>query len=72
VEPSGPVQACNGTALPLSLHMYITKNSYEIVQERNNIQISKYNRMITLDIKDLYVNLPVENILHITKFWLET
>jgi len=52
--------------------MYITKNSYEIVQERNNIQISKYNRMITLDIKDLYVNLPVENILHITKFWLET
>jgi hypothetical protein len=26
--------------------------------------------MITLDIKDLYVNLPVQNILHITKFWL--
>jgi len=26
--------------------------------------------MIALDIKDLYVNLPVQNILHITKFWL--
>jgi len=26
--------------------------------------------MITLDIKDLYVNLPIQNILHITKFWL--
>jgi hypothetical protein len=26
--------------------------------------------MITLDIKDLYVNLPVKNILHNTKFWL--
>jgi len=27
--------------------------------------------MITLDIKDLYVNLPIQNILHITKFWLK-
>jgi hypothetical protein len=26
--------------------------------------------MITLDIKDLYVNLPIQTILHITKFWL--
>jgi len=26
--------------------------------------------MITLDIKDLYVNLPIQNILHITKFLL--
>jgi len=26
--------------------------------------------MITLDIKDLYVNLRTQNILHITKFWL--
>ena len=26
--------------------------------------------MITLDIKDLYVNLPIQNILHTTKFWL--
>jgi hypothetical protein len=26
--------------------------------------------MITLDIKDLYVNLPTKNILHITEIWL--
>jgi len=26
--------------------------------------------MITLDMKDLYVNLPVKNILQITKYWL--
>jgi len=26
--------------------------------------------MITLDIKDLHVNLPIQNIVHITKFWL--
>jgi hypothetical protein len=26
--------------------------------------------MIALDMKDLYVNLPAQNILHITKFWL--
>jgi len=26
--------------------------------------------MITLCIKDLYVNLPIQNIINITKFWL--
>ena len=51
-------------------YTYTTKNSYEIAHELNNIQISKHNRMTTLDIKDLYVNLPVQIILHITKFWL--
>jgi len=50
-------------------YMYTTNNSYEIAQELNYTQISKHNGMITLDIKDLYVNLAVQNILHITKFW---
>ena len=45
-----------------------TMNSHEIAQELNNIQISKYNKIIILDIKDLYVNLSIQNILHITKF----
>jgi hypothetical protein len=27
-------------------------------------------KIITLDIKDLYVNLPIQGILHTTKFWL--
>jgi hypothetical protein len=49
---------------------YTTKNSCEIAQELNSIQINNHNKMITLDIKDLCVNLPVQNILHITKFWL--
>jgi len=26
--------------------------------------------MTILDVKDLYVNLPIENIINITKFWL--
>ena len=26
--------------------------------------------MTTLDIKDIYVNLPIQNIINITKFWL--
>ena len=51
-------------------YTYTTKSSREIAQELNIIQINKHNKMITLDIKNLYVNLPIENILHITKFWL--
>ena len=38
--------------------------------ELNNIQINENNRIITLDIKDLYGNLPTKNFLHITEFWL--
>ena len=26
--------------------------------------------MTTLDIKDLYVNLPIQNVINIKKFWL--
>ena len=39
-------------------YTYAKKNSYEIVQEWNNILINKHSRMITLDIKELYVNFP--------------
>jgi len=46
------------------------KNSLELAIELNNIQINENNRINTLDIKDLYVNLPTKNILHITQFWL--
>jgi hypothetical protein len=49
---------------------YTTKNSFELAQELRNIQINENNKIITLDIKDLYVNLPINNILRITKFWL--
>jgi len=49
---------------------YTAKNSNEVAQNLHNIQINEHNMMITLDIKDLHVNLPTKNILHITKFWL--
>jgi hypothetical protein len=49
---------------------HTTKNSHEIAQELNNIQINEDNRIITLDIKGLYVNLPIKYILLITEFWL--
>jgi hypothetical protein len=49
---------------------YTTKNSLELVLELNNIQINVNNRIITLDIKDLYINLLIKNILCITEFWL--
>lgn len=49
---------------------YTTKNSNEVVQELNNIHITSHHKMTTLDIKHLYVNLPIQNIINITKFWL--
>jgi hypothetical protein len=37
---------------------YTTVNSYEVVQELHNIHITENHKIITLDIKDLCVNLP--------------
>ena len=34
------------------------------------MQISEQIRIITLDIKDLYVNLPIQGIIQAAKFWL--
>ena len=50
---------------------YTTKNSYEIAQELHNIHITENHKIITLDIKDLYVNLPKKGIVQTTKFWLD-
>jgi hypothetical protein len=49
---------------------YTIKNSYELAQELHNTHINENSKIITLDIKDLYVHLPIKNILHINKFWL--
>jgi len=49
---------------------YTIKNSLELATDLNNIQINENNKIITLDIKDLYVTLPTKNILLITEFWL--
>ena len=49
---------------------FITKNSHEVAQDLHNIQLHSNNRLITLDIKDLFTNLPIKNILNTTAFWL--
>ena len=41
-----------------------------MAQELHNIQITEHSKMITLDLKRLYVNLLTKNILRITEFWL--
>jgi hypothetical protein len=51
-------------------YTYATKNSKEVVQDLNNIQINNHHKITILDIKDLYVHLPTQNIINITKFWL--
>jgi hypothetical protein len=50
---------------------YTTKNSYEIAQELHNTYIRENHKIITLDIKDLYANLPKKGIIQTTKFWLD-
>ena len=47
-------------------HKYGTINLKEIAQELNIIQINNQHKMTTLDIKDLCVKLPLQNIINIT------
>ena len=49
---------------------YNTNNSQEIAREQTILQINEKMRMITLDIKDMYVNLPIDGISQTTNFWL--
>ena len=56
--------------LPLP-NTYTVKNSNEIAQEIIKIPINEQTRMITLDIKDMYVNLPTEGILRAAKTSLQ-
>jgi hypothetical protein len=51
-------------------YAYNTKNSQEIANELKRMQIDKQMKVIALDIKDLFVNLPIQGILTDTKFWL--
>jgi hypothetical protein len=50
---------------------YITTNSREIAQELHKLHVTEKYRIITLEIKDLYVNLPKQGIIHPTIFWLD-
>jgi hypothetical protein len=47
-------------------YTYANRNSKEVAQELSSNQ----HKIITLDIKELYVNLPIQNTINITKFWL--
>ena len=49
---------------------YNTKNSQEIAEELKNVKINENTRIITLDIKDLYMNLPPKVIIKATRHWL--
>jgi len=50
--------------------MYNRKNSQETLEELKTMQVNEQMRIITLDIKDLYVNLPIQGIIQNTKLWL--
>ena len=56
--------------LPLR-NTYTVKNSTEIAYEIVKIAINGQTKMITLDIKDMYVNLPIKGILRAAKTWLQ-
>ena len=47
------------------------ENSNELAQELHKINITENHKIVALDIKDLYVNLPKRGIIRSTIFWLE-
>jgi hypothetical protein len=51
-------------------YTYALKNTLEIAQELTEICITNQHKPITFDIKDLYVNLLIDGLLHTTNFWL--
>ena len=50
--------------------MYNTENSQERAEELLKLQINENMRLITLDIKDMYVNLPITGIMQTANYWL--
>jgi len=51
-------------------YTYTTRNAHEVAEELKTIHFGEHMKIITLDIKDLYVNLPIQGILQTMKFWL--
>jgi hypothetical protein len=51
-------------------YTYNALNSREVANELTSLTLNKDMRMITLDIKDMYVNLPTAGIIKATRFWL--
>jgi len=55
--------------IKLRVYQYITlnnrynvTNSTNIANDLTNLDIHENHRMITFDVKDLYVNIPIENL----------
>ena len=60
------------TTRRLSKHLHLkthynTITSYTLANELVNLKINNHHRLLTLDIKDLYVNIPIQETLDITK-----
>ena len=51
-------------------YIYSTENSQEIVEELIILWINEHMRLITLDIKDMYVNLLITGIMQTASLWL--
>ena len=49
----------------------MVQNSNEMAQELQKIHTAENHKMITLDIKDLYVNLPKQGIIQTTAIWMD-
>jgi hypothetical protein len=54
-------------ALP---HTFTVKNSLELALELTQFPITETHKPVTFDITDLYVNLPITDLITTTKFWL--
>jgi hypothetical protein len=50
-------------------YTFSTKNSRQLAQEQATIQVNNSKKIITLDVKNLYVNLPMQDTLKITSLW---
>ena len=50
---------------------YTVQNSYEVAQELHKIHFTENHKIVTLDTKNLYVNLPKQGIIQSTIFWLD-
>ena len=46
---------------------YNTINSKTLANELVNLKINSRHRLLTLDIKDLYVNIPIQETLNLTR-----
>jgi hypothetical protein len=56
--------------LPNNPYEFLSDMPQEIAEELTKLQTNEHIRIITLDIKDMYVNLPIKGIIKTVQFWL--